>query len=487
MSEEAKMQNDFPNVKPFVPGKNTAISPCPYIPPRRIKNFVDMRSLSDDERILENPHKGWYWHYIDNGFGRGAYRELHDENDALSDFPCLNHLYLRFDWGDIERGDGVFDWSYIDEIMDKWGARGYTFALRICCYEGIEKIPFATPRFVFEKGAKGYDVGGGRIEPDYSDPVFLYYLERFLSEAGRKFDGDPRIETVDIGSFGTWGEGHTAGGTNIRYGADVIIKHMEINRRCFPKSFLMFNDDLVNSCWERGVDENMRILELASEMKMGFDDDSVCVSCYCGRGIGYTTLRSPWMLDYVGRDAPVTLELEHYHMIKPQNFKDGYPFVEAMRTVGATFAGFHGYPRPWLEKYPYVTEYAANRLGYWYFIDGAEFSRFEDGAPVLHGAEDTVTLYIENRGFARAFHGYRLLVKLSGEVEKSFTVDCDNREWKPREEVAVAVTPDVSDMPRGKYRLSVGLFDGNRPVCFALKKKLYSDDGFAEITEVKII
>lgn len=28
---------------------------------------VDLRHLADDRRIVRNPHKGWYWHYIDNG------------------------------------------------------------------------------------------------------------------------------------------------------------------------------------------------------------------------------------------------------------------------------------------------------------------------------------------------------------------------------------------------------------------------------------
>lgn len=151
----------------------------------------------------------------------------------------------------------------------------------------------------------------------------------------------------------------------------------------------MLNDDMINSCWERGADENMRIWKYAIEHKMGLDDDSVCVSCYCGKGSRYTTLRSPWMFVPIAENAPITLELEHYHMIKPQNFRAGIPFLEAMRETGATFAGFHGYPRVWLADNPYLTEYAANRLGYFYFLSGVGFEKARAGFPCLSAEKKT--------------------------------------------------------------------------------------------------
>ena len=141
------------------------------------RDFIDLRALSDDKTVLSNPHKGWFWHYIDNGMARGAYRDDIDINDELHDFPGLNHLYLRFDWGDVEREKGVYDFSYLDETMALWGARGYTFSLRVCTYEGSRDMNHATPAYVFEEGARCFDLPKGRLQPDYSDPIFLFYLE----------------------------------------------------------------------------------------------------------------------------------------------------------------------------------------------------------------------------------------------------------------------------------------------------------------------
>ncbi|MBO4363436.1 MAG: hypothetical protein J5912_03540, partial [Clostridia bacterium] len=97
--------------------------------PGRTPFYRDLRAIADDRRILRNPHKGWYWHYIDNGYPRPNYRRDHDPADHLEDFPGLNHLYLRFDWGDIEKEEGVYDWSYIDSIMEEWSRYDYRFGL----------------------------------------------------------------------------------------------------------------------------------------------------------------------------------------------------------------------------------------------------------------------------------------------------------------------------------------------------------------------
>ena len=94
--------SEFPNVV-AVPGGKEVQTMCfmtdkPFVR----KNFIDLRLLADDKTVLKNPHKGWFWHYIDNGYGRGNYRANHDPGDDLADFPGLNHLYLRFDWGDVD-------------------------------------------------------------------------------------------------------------------------------------------------------------------------------------------------------------------------------------------------------------------------------------------------------------------------------------------------------------------------------------------------
>ena len=447
--------------------------------PGQKRYYTDLRHLADDRRILRNPHKGWYWHYIDNGYPRPNYRAEHDHSDRLADFPGLNHLYLRFDWGDIEKDEGVYDWSYIDSIMDEWSRYDYRFGIRMVTYEGDGSIPFATPEYVYKAGARCYKLSGGRLEPDYGDCVFLEKLSRFMEEAGKKFNSDPRIELIDVGTFGTWGEGHTGNGSDIVYPADVIKKHIDLHVRNFPDKFVILNDDHVNHRWSRGREENLELIDYAASLGLGLDDDSVCVGYYA-KNCGYNTLRTPWLFDRFYPNAPVVLEFEHYRSVPMDVFKNGYPFMDAMRRTHTTFAGFHGYPRPWLDREPWLTEYAANRLGYWYFIDGIELP------PLMSGVKNFVKLHVANRGFAASYRRYDLKLRLVGDGGRcTETLDADCRRWSAGEmtEESVFIRPSV---PAGSYGVEIGLFEGLRPIELAIRESAKTDDGFYRIGKTEV-
>lgn len=450
--------------------------------PDRGLHYRDLRSLQDDRTVLRNPHKGWYWHYIDNGYGRDNYRKLHDPADMLEDFPGLNHLYLRFDWGDIEKEEGVLDWSYIDEIMDKWGKAGYRFSFRVCTYEASNEgsLAFATPKWVFDAGAK-YRVCGGAYEPDYGDPVFLEKLGAFMEAYGKKFNGHPLVETVDIGTFGTWGEGHTSNGSELVWPLSVMKKHIDLHAAYFPDTYLLLNDDYINHRNECGDEENLRLMDYALQRGTGLCDDSVCVEYY-SRHCGYDTLRTPFMFDYFWKQAPVDLEFEHYAGMKPEVFQNGLPFLAAMMRSHATFAGFHGYPRPWLEKAPELTAYCANRLGYWYFLEGVDLPPLVDGLPHY------LTFYISNRGFARGYWRFFALLRLVNRENGrccDLPLEMDNTRWMPGETAAERVRILPRGLEPGSYDVFFGLFDGERPVELGMNPSCRKD-GFYRLTSVQV-
>ena len=119
-----------------------------------IKKNLD--SVADDKRVLKNPHKGWYWHFVDNGMRNGLFRDKTPDGETYKTFPGLNHLYLRLDWADIQPDSpDEFNWNEVDEIMDKWGKLGYKFSFRICCNECDKSMCFATPKWLYEMGCKG--------------------------------------------------------------------------------------------------------------------------------------------------------------------------------------------------------------------------------------------------------------------------------------------------------------------------------------------
>ena len=203
---------------------------------------------------------------------------------------------------------------------------------------------------------------------------------------------------------------------------------------------------------------------------------------YAENGPSYNSLRTPWLFDRFSGNAPIVLEFEHYQSVAPEVFKGGFPFLDAMQRTHATFAGFHGYPRPWLVREPWLSEFCANRLGYWYFLNGLETGT------LLRGAKNRITLYGENRGYAKSYRRYDLKLMLRGDGGTYIqTVDADNRLWQRGEAFCVqtALTP-AGTLSAGTYMLSAGLFEGDRPIEFGIKKSRINEYGMADLAAVEV-
>lgn len=451
-------------------------------------SYVDLRHLADDKTVLENPHKGWYYHFVDNGLKRPVYRDKLTEPKKFKT-PCMNHLYLRLDWIDIQGvSEDIFDFSAIDEIMEKWAPLGYKFALRFCCYEPW--LEYSTPKWVFDLGIghtrNEFKKADGSIryayEPRYDDPIFLEKLEKFLKEAGRRYDGDERIESLDIGTFGTYGEGHTSSGSNIAYPASVLKKHVNLHLKYFKKTHLIVNDDFFYEAWGCSPEDATEIYDYCLGKGLGLRDDSVCVDSYVKK-FGYNTLRHPSFFKNFAQNAPIDIEFCHvYHNI-PERFKDGLPIIEALKTAKATYAGFHGYEEDWYEKSDYLTDYLTNRLGYWLFIDSV------DPFTPTEGAKELIKLQIANRGFAKCYNKYEMKIRAVAEDCAVYYLNNDYPDTTLFDSDTlneVTLPLDYTSVPAGKYTLELGLFFGERPIMLAMKEEARTEDGFYRLTDLTV-
>jgi hypothetical protein len=114
----------------------------------------DLTMKWDTIRPLANPDKGWYHHLLDNGIHK---YKLKNDADLLS-FPGMDHLYLRLAWAFLEPEEGKYDWSYIDDVVEKYVPMGFNISFRISCKETgivgeavpveIDGIRYATPYWV---------------------------------------------------------------------------------------------------------------------------------------------------------------------------------------------------------------------------------------------------------------------------------------------------------------------------------------------------
>jgi hypothetical protein len=259
---------------------------------------------TDTGQVLANPGMGWVLHYYDNvPFNYGGRLE---PSDTVDDYPGLTVAYLRIAWSHLEPQEGQFVWSVLDTPAQRWIDKGKRVALRISCCESFMR--YATPQWVHEAGVKGHfftvgkgvDPNGPFWEPDYDDPVFLQKLDNFLAALAARYDGNPRVAFIDIGSFGVWGEGHTFHSSRLPYSGETIRKHIDLHLKHFKRTLLAANDDFVDHGRGRSC------MDYAAEKGLTLRDDSILVQAGEKAYIRADLAQAFWP------KVPVILESEHF-------------------------------------------------------------------------------------------------------------------------------------------------------------------------------
>ena len=365
---------------------------------------------ADHGRALVNPGMGWVLHHYDNSLER--YGSKLAPSDPLEDFPGLSTVYLRLAWSYVEPEEGRFDWSIVDSPAQRWIARGKKIALRFSASEGDPGV--GTPLWVKAAGAKGYcfEAGKGVVpeapglpwEPDFDDPVFLAKLDRFLVAAAARYDGDPNVAFVDVGSFGIWGEGHTFWSTKRNYSAETARRHVELYRKHFERTLVVAIDDF--SDHGRGDAWIPRALELGLALR----DDSILVE---KPPLAY---KSAAMARRFWPTVPVILESEHYGgSVERGAWGDGSLYLQAVEDYHASYASIHWWPREFLAANRELVDRMNRRLGYRLQLVEASWpeavpagepwtfaARWRNAgvAPCLPGGQVVVTLKDERGGIA---------------------------------------------------------------------------------------
>jgi len=207
----------------------------------------------DSGEALVNPGMGWTLHFYSNFIEN--YGSKLAPSDTVDDWPGLSVIYLRVPWSYLEPKEGEFNWSLFDTPAQRWIAKGKRIAIRVSCSESW--LRYATPKWVEEAGARGVEfefgkgpkAGGPLWDPDYLDPVFLKKLESFLAAMAQRYDANPNVAFIDIGSFGMWGEGHTGFSSRLNEEQTLAVtkRHIDLHVKHFKHTLLCISDDVAGA------------------------------------------------------------------------------------------------------------------------------------------------------------------------------------------------------------------------------------------------
>lgn len=467
---------------------------------------TNLEPMWDTIRPLDNPDKGWYHHLLDNGVDKYSIK-----NDSLfQSFPGMDHLYLRLAWSYLEPKEGEFDWHYIDEIVEKYVSLGYQIAFRITSketgtYPGsvgqeLNGVQYATPVWVEKAGAKGYIVENEGVRtwmPDWDDPVYLEKLDRFHGAFAERYDEEKWVIYVDVGSIGEWGEGHTSFSTRVPPTIEEVKANLNVYLKNYKHTQLVVTDDLIYYGKPEAIEKEL--FNYAIQNGFTLRDDSPLVDWYLQQNLDTWSVSHPQYYDPLYLEKPIVFELQHYGNVKKDGNwlgengiieiqKYGYSGAEIMRkaikTMHATYIGYHGFAEEWLVDNPKLTEELTNLCGYWYFpvsieIIEVEKSKLSFGIKWL------------NKGVAPAYSAYMLIGKLKNikypeEVITFNILNSGNRNWLPQKIVSENYTANFNHKLKGNYKLSIQLYDSRseRIVEIGLNQELKDEAGFFTLAEI---
>lgn len=210
---------------------------------------------------------------------RGLYRWRGNET-----VPSPNPLsrvsydsYDRYEWNDLEKGEGVYDFSSLERTIAKSASEGRKHSLRVRVL--ISNEGSGVPDYIMARLEKGWwadtnkDGKSDTYVPDWNDPDFMSGVERLLQALGKSYNNDPRVSFIDIGIFGSYGEWHTYGFSYPQSNGAVSMsrpnrhKLIDYHLAAFPDKHLVMMTD----------DEESLVYALQQSPRVGWRRDSLGV------------------------------------------------------------------------------------------------------------------------------------------------------------------------------------------------------------------
>lgn len=427
-----------PTVSPTV---TPTVSPTPTTLPGevRVKSVYPVRSTG----VISNPGKGWLLFSIDPS-------TLTDEVLELGTVG-----YQRFDWKDIEPLEGQYNWYIIDNMKDVWASKGKQFAFRIMAAnshggEG-EAGKWVTPKWVFDAGAK-YDLfkvtpsnpydgtQGDKAIPVWNDPVFGQKVKKLVQAMAERYDGDPDIAFIDLGTYGNWGEQHLHpfGGEELT--DEELQEHIGWYKDAFKKTRISV---VMNG------QRYAKVYEWAADNGLGLRRDGIMGD-------------SPYGEEAIKAFDKVPAVFE-WHRSYTDMVSGGYwseeKFWTALNTGRPTFQGtyWHQDANTMYQQVPELMKEAANQLGYHFVLNSAVIPE-----SISLGNDYWVQLEWTNEGLAPiyepAYVAFALLDDNNHVVSKVWAAGTDSKSWRPYLTVAENAKIVFENVATGEYQLAVGLF-----------------------------
>lgn len=392
--------------------------------------------------VLNNPFMGW----APPAKG-GPYSQPH------------SLVYVNVTWKELEPTKGVFNWSgiEIDNKFDYWYTNGKKIILRIVSDYPGSSLHTDIPDWLYNEMSQdgtNYSFSEGQgFSPNYNNYVFGTNHQRMISALAQRYDADPRIAFIQLGSLGHWGEWHTwpwSPFTGVFPGLDIQNEYIQNYLDSFSNKIISVRRPL-------SIARN-NLTGLFNDM---FGDQYATNEFISWFNYGYADAQSknihPRMSDF-WKYAPSTGEFGYGNAAY---YLEASTINETLRQVRESHTSWLGPCSPaalaaGCQQQPNL-DAMLKTMGYRFVLESITYEN-----QAKQGSNLQINMVWNNKGVAPFYYNWPLELSLSdsnGNIVARNTTSEDIRTWLPGVKNISQSLNIPSDLANGTYSICVSILD----------------------------
>lgn len=399
-------------------------------------------SSSEITDVLNNPYMGWA-----PSAERGPYIQPH------------RLVYVGLKWSDLEPVKGNFAWTAIENKfkLSYWFGRKIKIVLRfIMDYPG-EANHMDIPAWLYQEiNGDGSRYSGG-FSPNYKNPSLISNHRRVINALAQRYNNNPGLAFIQIGSIGHWGEFHTLylKASDTGYMPDISISNQYVTHylSAFTNKRLLMR----------------RPFQIAKDNNLGLYNDMFADKTETERHIRYFNngYANTGNWGFAAGDYPAMPDFWKYGPSAGEfggvitQFLSDATIAQTIRLATESHTSFLG-PRcpadPTKGTAPQKNIDALhNIMGYRFVLQSTSLEEL-----VQPGSTVPVTMVWNNKGVAPFYYDWPLelsLINNNGSIVLKTALDEDIRSWLPGIRTINVSMVIPENLPEGTYNLCIAIID----------------------------
>ena len=347
-------------------------------------------------------------------------------------YPDSSVAYIRVLWKEFEPERGVYNYKFIEDIINEAKAHNQTLVFRLLPHStrARDDVPDWLKKLI--PCPKRPD--GERVKDSPTDPLFLKLFCQAVRKIGERFDDNPIFDSIDISLPGSWGEGH-----NLHlYSQDALNEIVDTYLDVFKKTQLvtqMARDELIHYAnkttyvgWRGdGLGNPKHIFEL-----------------YPPR---IAKISENW------KKAPVSFEAYWWLGEWKRQGWDIDNIIE--KTLEWHISSFNGKSLPIPYEWKDKVDYWISKMGYHFALDYFKYPQIACVADTLE-----FEMGIENLGVAPIYKNIPFKIRLFNDKNSfEFDTEVNIKKWLPGKHTESFRIELPESISTGEYDIEIGMYN----------------------------